>query len=254
MRTFCQHFPSNPPLLGPLHIFSLRRRTRKNGCEGIFGLSFLPHSKCGRPYFFRAALFQAANIIFHTTSDFNLESWLNYTNFIVTTTEMRFILCRSRTQAGPGRTVKEEHEKISPNHVQILNLISLDVQFHFLFRRYSNNQLERWRGSYKNSDITQPIHMSTSLRYIFHDESLRRETPWPFKYEAMEGKTDFLGLWELQTAAALKAISQANEVWNWTNNGEWRSTNLNLCLLKRPHARGSLHMTSTERSTPQICR
>ena len=30
----------------------------------------------------------------------------------------------SRTQAGPGRTVKKEQEEISPNHVQRLNLIS----------------------------------------------------------------------------------------------------------------------------------
>ena len=31
----------------------------------------------------------------------------------------------SRTQAGPGRTVKREQEEISPNHVQIINLISV---------------------------------------------------------------------------------------------------------------------------------
>ena len=31
----------------------------------------------------------------------------------------------SRTQAGPGRTVKKEQEEISPNHVQRLNLISV---------------------------------------------------------------------------------------------------------------------------------
>ena len=33
----------------------------------------------------------------------------------------------SRTQAGPGRTVKQQQEEISPNHVlQRLNLISVD--------------------------------------------------------------------------------------------------------------------------------
>ena len=32
-----------------------------------------------------------------------------------------------RTQAGPGRTVKQEQEEISPNHVQRLNLISVDI-------------------------------------------------------------------------------------------------------------------------------
>ena len=32
----------------------------------------------------------------------------------------------SRTQAGPGRTVKKEQEEISPNHVQIINLISVE--------------------------------------------------------------------------------------------------------------------------------
>ena len=44
----------------------------------------------------------------------------------------------SRTQAGPGRTVKQEQEQISPNHVQRLNLISvhltpvLPFSYHFL--------------------------------------------------------------------------------------------------------------------------
>ena len=33
----------------------------------------------------------------------------------------------SRTQAGTGRTVKQEQEEIPPNHVQRLNLISVDV-------------------------------------------------------------------------------------------------------------------------------
>ena len=32
----------------------------------------------------------------------------------------------SRTQAGPGRKVKQEQEEISPNHVQRLILISVD--------------------------------------------------------------------------------------------------------------------------------
>ena len=31
----------------------------------------------------------------------------------------------SRTQAGPGRTVKKEQEEILPNHVQRINLISV---------------------------------------------------------------------------------------------------------------------------------
>ena len=31
----------------------------------------------------------------------------------------------SRTKAGPGRTVKQEQEEISPNHVQRLNLITV---------------------------------------------------------------------------------------------------------------------------------
>ena len=31
----------------------------------------------------------------------------------------------SRTQAGPGRTVKREQEEISPNHVQRINLSSV---------------------------------------------------------------------------------------------------------------------------------
>ena len=32
----------------------------------------------------------------------------------------------SRTQAGPGRTVEKEQEEISPNHVQRINLISVE--------------------------------------------------------------------------------------------------------------------------------
>ena len=31
----------------------------------------------------------------------------------------------SNSQAGPGRTVKQEQEEISPNHVQRINLISV---------------------------------------------------------------------------------------------------------------------------------
>ena len=38
----------------------------------------------------------------------------------------------SRTQAGPGRTVKQEQEEISPNHVQRLNLISVHADFTLL--------------------------------------------------------------------------------------------------------------------------
>ena len=33
----------------------------------------------------------------------------------------------SRTQAGPGRTVKKEQEEISPNQVQRVNLISVKL-------------------------------------------------------------------------------------------------------------------------------
>ena len=36
-----------------------------------------------------------------------------------------FQILLSRTQAGPGRTVKQEQEDISPNHVQRINLISV---------------------------------------------------------------------------------------------------------------------------------
>ena len=40
----------------------------------------------------------------------------------------------SRTQAGPGRAVKQEQEEISPNHAQRLNLISVHPFFYcFLF-------------------------------------------------------------------------------------------------------------------------
>ena len=38
----------------------------------------------------------------------------------------------SRTQAGPRRTVKQEQEEISPNHVQRLNLISVYLQYYHI--------------------------------------------------------------------------------------------------------------------------
>ena len=44
-------------------------------------------------------------------------------------TELRKSLCKtylSRTQAGPGRAVKEQHKQTSPNHVQELFLSSVD--------------------------------------------------------------------------------------------------------------------------------
>ena len=37
----------------------------------------------------------------------------------------------SRTQAGPGRAVKEQQELNSPNHIQRINLISVYVQVLF---------------------------------------------------------------------------------------------------------------------------
>ena len=39
----------------------------------------------------------------------------------------------SRTQAGPGRTVKQVQEEILPNHVQRLNLISVHAPFQVVF-------------------------------------------------------------------------------------------------------------------------
>ena len=36
----------------------------------------------------------------------------------------------SRTQAGPGRTVKQEQEEISPNHVQTFSGCSVCIDFH----------------------------------------------------------------------------------------------------------------------------
>ena len=39
----------------------------------------------------------------------------------------------SRTKAGPGRTVQQEQEEISQNHVQRLNLISVYVRYRAQF-------------------------------------------------------------------------------------------------------------------------
>ena len=50
---------------------------------------------------------------------------------------MYFLL--SRTQAGPCRTVKQEQEEMSPNHVQRLNLPS--VATNYLMRRYKKTHM-----------------------------------------------------------------------------------------------------------------
>ena len=44
----------------------------------------------------------------------------------------------SRTQAGPGGTVKQEQEEISPNHVQGLNLISVLYLLRVVLLYFSN--------------------------------------------------------------------------------------------------------------------
>ena len=46
----------------------------------------------------------------------------------------------SRTQAGPGRAVKEQHEQNSPNHGQRINLIS--VLHVGIYLRYAHKPLE----------------------------------------------------------------------------------------------------------------
>ena len=50
----------------------------------------------------------------------------------------------SRTQAGPGRTVKQEQEEISPNHAQTINLISV-ANFVSFSRNRSPPRLRRVR-------------------------------------------------------------------------------------------------------------
>ena len=52
----------------------------------------------------------------------------------------------SRTQAGPGRTVKQEQEEISPNHIQRLNLISV---LHF-FLPLRESGIVCYQNSFKN--------------------------------------------------------------------------------------------------------
>ena len=71
----------------------------------------------------------------------------------------------SRTQAGPGRTVKKEQEEISPNHVQRLNLISV----------WSILKILGW---------TKPIVTNYTITYLSsliltHFESDRLQRPSP---------------------------------------------------------------------------
>ena len=49
-----------------------------------------------------------------------------------------FEILLSRTQARSGRTVKQEQEEISPNHVQRLNLISVKIKEDFPDKEYEN--------------------------------------------------------------------------------------------------------------------
>ena len=57
-----------------------------------------------------------------------VDVWLSYDpiwNYIYRDEIYSLQILLSRTQAGPGRTVKQEQEEISPNHVQRINLISV---------------------------------------------------------------------------------------------------------------------------------
>ena len=60
----------------------------------------------------------------------------------------------SRTHAGPGRTVKQEQEEISPNHVQRINLISIH-----LARSHSSLSLDNKiaKPDYSPSNINESL-------------------------------------------------------------------------------------------------
>ena len=54
----------------------------------------------------------------------------------------------SRTQAGPGRTGKQEQEQISRNHVQILKPISV----HYYKKSFQNSRANSSPTSYSHED------------------------------------------------------------------------------------------------------
>ena len=73
----------------------------------------------------------------------------------------------SRTQAGPGRTVKKEQEEISPNHVQRLNVISVVcLQISAIFRPLiapsdvvygSFQRVTRWQSVRWKTALSPPV-------------------------------------------------------------------------------------------------
>ena len=70
----------------------------------------------------QATLYVSAQCEIHTTFRSKTENFLNFM-YRDEIDSLQILL--SRTQAGPGRAVKELQEQNSPNHVQIINLISV---------------------------------------------------------------------------------------------------------------------------------
>ena len=71
----------------------------------------------------------------------------------------------SRTHAGPGRTVKQEQEEISPNHIQRLNLISVQRR---TYCDAGRKTLHKWVHSFtKHSKTTQGLSWERKRRRQF---------------------------------------------------------------------------------------
>ena len=62
----------------------------------------------------------------------------------------------SRTQAGPGRTVKQEQDEISPNHIQKLNFISVEGYIDFNW----NSSQTKLDTSTEKDLVLYNIHMN----------------------------------------------------------------------------------------------
>ena len=69
----------------------------------------------------------------------------------------------SRTQAGPGRAFKEHQEQNSPNHVQRINLISVESFISSVYHYVHYAQLVTW---YQEKEDIMPQSQATSCTLI----------------------------------------------------------------------------------------
>ena len=80
----------------------------------------------------------------------------------------------SRTQAGPGRTDKQEQEEISPNHVQRINLISVQSEL-----RHKPSLYSLWQIFHQQYLLVVWLYYTSVGRSFM---SLRRQCGWKVEH------------------------------------------------------------------------